>query len=1194
MTKFWLTLCLILFSSSFVSAQLKYADRLFEENDFQEAANLYEKVLAKDSNQIEVIERLAFCYKKVNRYDDAEKFYAKAVQYPEANAESYFNYGQLLKNNNKIKQARDQFQKFIEKEPESLIGKLALHSCDAIGEWTSTASEFQLKNMDPINTEYLEFGPFPMGSKLLFTSNKNYLGGEEKGKVTPSPEDLSTSIYVYDSTDHEKPIQSFSSNINSIDNIEGPAFMNGSHSKIFFTKTYNRQRNVVNQMELHTSSFDVDHWNTSIPLSFIDRNYSFTNAVLSPDEKLLFFASDLAHGQGGMDIYVCEKIDNEYQKPKPLSQQINSSGNEVPSYFDEEGNLYFSSDFLPGFGGMDIFKSKLTGDSWSTPENIKTPFNSSKDDFGFIKIDSTSGYFASNRDGGKGLDDIYYYYKHRFTDSSYYTDISGKFVLDTLPLMNFTIALLDENDEIVQTLVTNKRGEFTFKNVKAGVRYKILIDEDPDKVPEEARVYLTDDRFNQIMLIERLQKGLFEFRALKRDEYLGLSLMDEVDDAGLPTLKVRGQLSSKNPQSVIDGKQVYIVDENGNILASTFTDRLGQFNFEKLSIDEQYLFRLEEEDVDIDIQIINTEGRVIGRTLKNKDGIYVYHKFTINPSGEPDIRGVFRYGNLPADGVSLYLLDENDMLVQLTRTNVKGEFEFTKLNPGTDYKIKVDSTIKIPGNANLFIMDEHTGLLLPVSKLANGLFKFETLAPIPPEELALMEEEDYVLKPRQSMIGKVSNELNPASVNDLLIQIVNKNGNVVAVSKTDGRGVFKFFNLPIDDNYLFKIPEDDPNFKINIINKQDKVIGEAKRNDQSQFVYHKFTINPSKKPDIRGMFKYGELPANDVSLNLIGENDEVLQMVKTNKNGEFAFKSLKAGKSYHIEIDESMGEMPSNTNMFIYDEYTGLMLPVSKLNNGLFKFETLAPMEVEGMALMDEVDDEEIDESGVLYSFFGQLFDNQPMAMHEGLKIHVVDKDGNTINTAVVDRFGKFKYEKLPLKDEYLMRISEDDPNYKLNVMSENGELLGALERNEKGDFVFNRKKIEEEKLVSANRLRKIREAHLSDKPYVYFDFGKWTLNDFSKDELVKATSILKNDPSQKIEISSHTDSRGPAEYNMWLAEQRSAAIKKYLTDNGIESKRIVVHNYGETKPINECVDGVECSMEKHAENRRTELKLIR
>ena len=208
MTKFWLTLCLILFSSFFVSAQLKYADRLFEENDFQEAANLYEKVLEKDSNQIEVIERLALCYKKVNRYEDAEKYYAKAVQYPEAQAASYLNYGQLLKNNNKIKQARNQFQKYLEKEPESLVGKLMLHSCDAIGDWTSTASEFQLKNVDAVNTEYLEMGPFPMGSKLLFTSNKNYIEDEENGKVKSSIDGLATGIYIFDSTNYDSPIQS--------------------------------------------------------------------------------------------------------------------------------------------------------------------------------------------------------------------------------------------------------------------------------------------------------------------------------------------------------------------------------------------------------------------------------------------------------------------------------------------------------------------------------------------------------------------------------------------------------------------------------------------------------------------------------------------------------------------------------------------------------------------------------------------------------------------------------------------------------------------------------------------------------------------------------------------------------------------------------------------------------------------------
>ena len=77
-----------------------------------------------------------------------------------------------------------------------------------------------------------------MGSKLMFISNKNYIENEENGKVKKSVDGLATSIYIYDSTDIETPIQSISNNINSIENLEGAAYMNTSMDKIFFTKTF--------------------------------------------------------------------------------------------------------------------------------------------------------------------------------------------------------------------------------------------------------------------------------------------------------------------------------------------------------------------------------------------------------------------------------------------------------------------------------------------------------------------------------------------------------------------------------------------------------------------------------------------------------------------------------------------------------------------------------------------------------------------------------------------------------------------------------------------------------------------------------------------------------------------------------------------------------------------------------------------
>ena len=499
-------------------------------------------------------------------------------------------------------------------------------------------------------------------------------------------------------------------------------------------------------------------------------------------------------------------------------------------------------------------------------------------------------------------------------------------------------------------------------------------------------------------------------------------------------------------------------------------------------------------------------------------------------------------------------------------------------------------------------MDTYTGMIMPVSNLSIGTFRFETLAPLPVDELALMEEVDFIIKPRVDIKGHLYSTENKAIPAGIEIQVMDDAGKVVAVTRVNEKGIFRFFNLPTEDQYLFHIPEDDSAFAIRIINNEGRVIGETKKNDKNLYVYHKFTINPSSKPDIRGLFKYGNLPANGVSLKLLDENDESVQVTVTDVNGEFFFKQLNAGKIYRIQVDESAGQVPEDASMYVLDEYTGLMLPVSRLSNGRFEFETLGQISPEELALMDENDD-----SAIRFSFFAMLFSKLPMDLPEGLEVYIVDDKGNIISTARVDHLGQFKYEKLPMQDEYLLKISEDNPNYELKIVSREGNLIGMLTRNTKGEFVFNRHTIGSQQTSSShttmpgegseenkgNGILTGAPVSAEFKPCVYFAFGGTLLSDDVKKNLDLLVRTMNSDKALRLELSCHTDSRGPSEYNLQLSALRGNAVVNYLAKKGIDPARVNVRNYGESKLLNDCSDEVNCSPEKHAENRRVELKYL-
>ena len=108
----------------------------------------------------------------------------------------------------------------------------------------------------------------------------------------------------------------------------------------------------------------------------------------------------------------------------------------------------------------------------------------------------------------------------------------------------------------------------------------------------------------------------------------------------------------------------------------------------------------------------------------------------------------------------------------------------------------------------------------------------------------------------------------------------------------------------------------------------------------------------------------------------------------------------------------------------------------------------------------------------------------------------------------------------------------------------------------------------------------------------IYYDFNKSEIRKSDAGELVGLARILKQYPDLKIELTSHTDTRGTAEYNLELSRRRSESSKSYLVSLGIDPKRITTKAAGESQPRNQCVDGVECTEEEHQYNRRTEVRI--
>ena len=267
-----------------------------------------------------------------------------------------------------------------------------------------------LRNAETINTENLEFSPTFYQNGIVYVTSRRKAGAVDK-KIGETFFEL-----FYSDLDRRgypmKP-QEFSVNINSTMH-EGPVTFNRKGDVVYFTR--NNEQNGVQKAdskgvtrlkiyEAHKGEFD---WENVQELPFNNDEYSTCHPSLSPDGRRLYFTSDMPGGYGGFDLYFVEKRGESWSMPINMGPDINTPLNEVFPFIHESGVLFFSSNGHSSRGGLDIFMVNISTQSWGRVVNLGIPFNSPHDDLGFIlDADGEFGFFASDRSGGKGKDDVY-------------------------------------------------------------------------------------------------------------------------------------------------------------------------------------------------------------------------------------------------------------------------------------------------------------------------------------------------------------------------------------------------------------------------------------------------------------------------------------------------------------------------------------------------------------------------------------------------------------------------------------------------------------------------------------------------------------------------------------------------------------------------------------------------------------------
>jgi len=243
-----------------------------------------------------------------------------------------------------------------------------------------------------------EFSPVYYKDGLVFCSNKNwnlfrnYMTTEEKGLLKINFVDLASG-----------KVKLFSRTLSTKYN-DGPAAFSKNYDTIYFSRNlkvvgdFDEISGPRNKLGIFTAVLENGDWVKILDLRFNNEYFNITTPSISPDGKMLFFASDNPAGAGGTDLYYCNWKNDYWDEPVNMGPEINTPGNESYPSAASDGGLFFSSDGHPGLGGKDIFYSRQKNGRWLPPVRLDAPINSESDDFGFISDPEMSrGYFSSHR-----------------------------------------------------------------------------------------------------------------------------------------------------------------------------------------------------------------------------------------------------------------------------------------------------------------------------------------------------------------------------------------------------------------------------------------------------------------------------------------------------------------------------------------------------------------------------------------------------------------------------------------------------------------------------------------------------------------------------------------------------------------------------------------------------------------------------
>lgn len=433
------------------------ADNLFERFEYVKATQEYLLLNEKGKSDGYVYKQLGECYYNMFNTVESVKWYALAVK-TDQDAETYFNYAQMLKANLKYEEANTQMKIFAAKAPTDQRAIAFSKNPDYLPSLIEKDKLFDVKILD-INSEKSDFGAVLYNDVLYFSSARNN-SGKKYGWNEEAFLDIYQSNLKQDGSFSEPtPVSELNSRFH-----EGPVSVTADGNTIYFSsesfnsnlyEKNNTKRLKFGQVHLFKAKKENGKWTGITPMPFNDKKYSTSNPSIDKEGRTLYFSSNMPGTIGGIDIWKVQiNSDGTYGSPENMGDKINTAGDESFPFITDDNVLYFASNGLSGFGGLDVFIMDLNKND--LPVNAGKPVNTEKDDFALTyNTEKQLGYVSSNR---TGEDHIY----SSIPVCKGKIKVIVKSLKDGSVLVNSKVLILDGDSNVIGTQISNEKGEVIY------------------------------------------------------------------------------------------------------------------------------------------------------------------------------------------------------------------------------------------------------------------------------------------------------------------------------------------------------------------------------------------------------------------------------------------------------------------------------------------------------------------------------------------------------------------------------------------------------------------------------------------------------------------------------------------------------------------------------------------------------------